>query len=586
MSRTAIRYRRGPLECLMTITKKELARQLKEAASLLEVLGEEPFKVKAYTTAARQIDTFKGDVGALFEADRLAEVPGVGRSIAAELRVLKKRDNIEILDRLYVQVPEGVRSLFMVSGLGAKRIRTLWESGVLDLPSLVEACHSGQVAALRGFGKKTAAAIAQAAEYALESSKRMRLDVAETLMMLLVEGIRQLLPQARVYPAGSLRRALETVGDLDVLLVGVPVDEAQEALAELITFTDSEPPRLQGTFGGREVELQVTEQHALGAALAFWTGGDDFRQAITERAAARGLELAPTGLYQAGERVNTPDEQTFFERIELPFVPPERREWAEPVPVESLITLEDVRGLVHNHSSWSDGAVPLREMVRAARERGYPYLAMADHSQSSAIANGLTIARVLAQAEEVREIRRELQEEGSDFALLHGIEVDILTDGSLDYPDEVLAQLDYTVVSVHQNFSLGIKEQTRRLVRAVQHPYASILGHMTGRLLLRRRAYDVDIQAVIEACAEAGTIIEINANARRLDLDWRWVIKAREAGCRFSINPDAHHPDGFDDVRYGVLMARKSGLTPDDVVNTAPDADAFLRQLKPKPTRG
>lgn len=566
----------------MTITKKELARQLKEAANLLEVLGEEPFKVKAYTNAARQLDTFRGDIGRLFEEDRLAEVPGVGKSIAAELRVLKQRDNIEILDQLYAQVPEGVRSLFMVSGLGAKRIHTLWESGILDLPSLIEACHTGQVAALRGFGKKTATAIAQAAEYALESSKRMRLDVAETLMMLLSEGIQQVLPQAQVYPAGSLRRALETIGDLDLLLTGVSFEEARAALTELVDITDSEPPRLQGIFGGRSVELQVTEPQALGAALAFWTGNEDYRQALTVRAAARGLELTPRGLYEAGERVATPDEAALFQRLELPFVPPERREGAEPAQVEGLITLEDVRGLVHNHSNWSDGAVPLREMVRAARERGYAYLAMADHSKSSGIANGLSAERVLAQADEIRRVRQELQ--GSDFGLLHGIEVDIMTDGGLDYPDEVLAQLDYTVVSVHQNFGLGLREQTKRIVRAVQHPYASILGHMTGRLLLRRPAYDVDVQAVIEACAEAGTVIEINANARRLDLDWRWVIKAKELGCRFSINPDAHHPDGYGDVRYGVLMARKAGLTPEDVVNTAASAEIFLKQLKPRPS--
>ena len=239
-----------------------------------------------------------------------------------------------------------------------------------------------------------------------------------------------------------------------------------------------------------------------------------------------------------------------------------------------------MRGLIHNHSTWSDAVFSIREMVAGARARGYAYLGMGDHSRTSYYANGLSIERVMAQAKEIEEIRAELAAEGSDFELLHGLEVDILPDGTLDYPDEIMATLDYAVVSVHQNFTLSEKAQTERIVRAVHNPYAKILGHLTGRLVLRRPGYAVDQNAVIEACAETGTIIEINANPHRLDMDWRWVIKAKERGCKFSINPDAHHTDGFDDVYYGVLMARKAGLSKEDVVNTAATGGGFLERLK------
>ena len=313
------------------------------------------------------------------------------------------------------------------------------------------------------------------------------------------------------------------------------------------------------------------------------TGNEAFSAALRERAEEQGLELTRAGLFRKGERLATPSETDVFRLLELPYVPPERRDVPLGLSAENLVTLADVRGLVHNHSSWSDGAAPLREMVQKARALGYSYLAMADHSKTSYYANGLSIERVFAQAKEIKAIQRELQDEGSDFRVLHGLEVDIMPGGTLDYPDEVLATLDYAVVSVHQHFTLDKAKQTERVIRAVQNPYANILAHMTGRLLLRRPSYELDVEAVLQACAETGTVVELNANPYRLDLDWREVIRARELGCRFAINPDAHHPDGYRDLRYGVMMARKAGLTAADVVNTAPTAEAFLARLAAKP---
>ena len=566
----------------METSKKAVTSQLKEAARLLDVLGADPFRAKAYQTAARQLEGFEGDFAELFETRRLTKIRGIGQGLAQELYALETQDALPILDELRAQVPEGVRSLFRVSGLGAKKVGALWREGVESLEDLVAAVQDGRVAALKGFGAKSAASILAGAEFAVEAQKRMRIDVAELLYGVVAELLETTLPEARVEPAGSLRRGLETVGDLDLIVLGATLQEVAEALKAVAEIRERSETQISATVEGRELHVTVIDEAQLGAALLVQTGGDEYRKMIRERAAERGYSLSDRGLFQGDDLVATPEEKDVLQRLELPYIIPERRETSDPQPVPDLITLSDVRGLVHNHSTWSDAAFSIREMVAAARERGYAYLAMADHSRASYYANGLSIERVYAQAREVREIRAELRAEGSDFELLHGLEVDILSDGSLDYPDEVLATLDYTVVSVHQNFTLSERDQTARIVKAVQNPHATILAHPTGRLVLRRPGYALDQAAVIEACAETGTVVEINASPHRLDMDWRWVTRAKERGCTFSINPDAHHTNGYDDVYYGVLMARKAGLTPTDVVNTAPTGSAFLEKLKPR----
>ena len=566
----------------MDISKKAITSQLKEAAKLLDVLGEDPFRARAYQTAARQLEGFEGDFTELFAARRLTKIRGIGQGLAQELYALETQDALPILDELHAQVPEGVRSLFRVSGLGAKKVGTLWREGIENLEDLIKAVQDGRVAALKGFGAKSAASILAGAEFAVKAQKRMRIDVAELLYGVVAEVLETALPEARVKPAGSLRRGLETVGKVEIVVTGATVQEVAEALETIVDIREQSETDLSATVEGREVHVTVVDEARFGAALLVQTGNDEYQEMLLERAGDHGYELKDTGLYQDGEPVATPEEEDVLKRLELPYIVPERRETTNPEPVPDLITFRDVRGLVHNHSVWSDAAFSIREMVAAARERGYAYLAMADHSRASYYANGLSIERVYAQAREIAEIREELQEEGSDFELLHGLEVDILTDGSLDYPDEVLATLDYAVVSVHQNFTLSERDQTERIVRAVQNPYATILAHPTGRLVLRRPGYALDQAAVIEACAETGTVIEINASPHRLDMDWRWVVRAKERGCTFSINPDAHHTNGYDDVVFGVSAARKAGLTPADVVNTAQTGTAFLGKLKKK----
>jgi DNA polymerase (family 10) len=560
------------------LSKKELSAQLKEAAQLLEVQGRDPFRVRAYQNAARQLERFEGDFDALIREGRLREIRGIGRGLAAEISECVEIGSLAILDTLYREVPEGVRELFRVGGLGAKKIAVLWQHDIASLERLVAAAEDGTLARLKGFGAKSAEAALQATRFAIDARKRMRLDEAEVLATYLREKVTMSLPEAQVTVAGELRRGLETVGRLDLVVRGVPSIELKGVLRTVLDEVQGDG--LSGKHLGYEVRFTVAQEMTFGAVLAYRTGSGAYLGRLQEVAGDLAMTLDATGLWSEEGFLETPTEAALFERLGLPYPDPALREERAAQPVGQLIDFEDVRGLVHNHSTWSDGVFSIREMVEAARRRGYRYLAMGDHSRSSGYANGLSIERLYAQAEEIEEIRAELKAEGAAFELLHGVEVDILPEGELDYPDEVLEKLDYTVVSVHQNFTLSRKAQTARIVKAVRHPHATILGHATGRLLLRRPGYQVDLEAVIEACAEAKTVIEINANPYRLDLDWRWLRLAKSLGCSYSINPDAHHTDGFEDVRYGVMMARKAGLIAEDVVNTAPTGEAFLRRLK------
>jgi DNA polymerase (family X) len=560
----------------MSVSKKDAIAQLKEASRLLELLGDD--KARAFSGAVRNLESFEGDFEALFLAGRLHEIRGIGRGLSAELGALKERERIPLLDELYSRVPKSVRELFVVSGLGPKKIAALWKEGIDSLEALVEGCGDGRVAACKGFSQKGAETLLEAANFALASRERMLLSVAEVYDELIRQGVLEVLPELKLWTAGGLRRRLETVDRLDFVVAGTDAEALERALPPGLDEVETVDGKLKTRLERYPVTFYLARPESAGAVLAYRTGNGDYLEGLKERAGALGYALAESGLYRGDEPVPAADEAELFRLLKLPNIEPERREEASPPEIDGLIAEEDIHGLVHNHSSWSDGAHSLREMVAAARALGYRYLAMADHSRSSYVANGLSIERVRAQREEIEAIRRELK--GSDFTLLHGIEVDILADGSLDYPDEVLAGLDYCVVSVHSHFGLSEREQTARIVRAVHSPYAHVLGHPTGRLLLRRPGYPLDLRAVIEACAETGTVIEINANPYRLDLDWRWVKKAKEMGCLFSINPDAHGVEGYRFVRYGVMMVRKAGLTPDDVINGAPTAQAFLSRLK------
>lgn len=593
------------------IERKEMVRQLLEASRLLEVLAEDRFRARAYANAARGLEAYEGDLGALAERNELERIAGIGKGLAAELSAEPTDGVLPLLADLRERVPAEVRELFRISGLGPSKVRALWHGGFGSVEALLAGVDAGGVQELKGFGKKSAAAFRDGAQFVLDARSRMRRDEAEAIAEELAQAFAAAIGHGDLVVSGSFRRGMETVDVLDVIVTGI-----DEAAFDAFTETNLIPrdsahadpddaptarapntrapngqavdvakhgSDLRGSRGrrhGKDVRIVLTSDEAVGATMAVLTGGDAYVAWLRDRAAGAGFSLRADGLFRDGVRLETPSEADVFRAIGVPMPAPELREEPAAEPVEDLIELGDLHGLVHNHSTWSDAEHSMREMVAAARARGFRYLAMADHSRSSYYAGGLTADRVRRQADEIRAIRAELAAEGADFTLLHGIEVDILPDGALDYEDDVLELLDYAVVSVHQQFTLTREAQTERMVRAVQSPYADILGHATGRLLLRRPEYDVDLDAVIEACAQTGTVLEINANPRRLDLDWRWVRVAARRGCAFSIDPDAHHIDGYDDLRYGVAVARKAGLSPASVVNTAPTAEAFLGHLK------
>lgn len=572
------------------MNKKQVAAQLNEVAVLLDVLGEDQFRSRSYQNAARSVDEFAGDFEALMNEGRFTELRGVGASLAEEFAALAQTGVLPVLLELHEKVPPEVRELFQVSGLGAKRVAMLWQNGIVGVRGLVAAAESGRLAKLPGLGAKSAAALLESARFVLEAAERMRIDTAHDLTLELKDVLTSELPGLIVTETGEYRRRLETVLQLELLVSGVELEDLAEVAGRLFDegslqlLQEDSLPAVSGTLLGSSVKLQLVAEGAFGSQLFWSTGSHAYLEAVQAQAADRGLTLGSEGLLLPdGELQQFRSEEELFAQLGVEPLVPELREFPGEVQPSDLLTESDIRGMVHTHTTWSDGVASIREMVTEARSRGFSYLGIADHSRTSFYANGLSIERVEAQILEVAEVRAELLDEGSDFQLLHGLEVDILGDGTLDYPDELLARLDYTVVSVHQNFTLSSAKQTARVIQAISSPYASILAHPTGRLLLRRPGYAIDLAAVVQACADTGTILEINANPWRLDIDWRWARKARQLGCSFAVNTDAHSFSGFDDLKFGVMMARKAGLERGQVVVTEPTGAGFLARLKPRP---
>lgn len=501
----------APSPARKDLSHKDLVHVLNAAADLLDVLGDEEggFRAAAYRNAARSLERLD-DSAADLQHRQFAGIPKVGKGIAAELMAYLDTGHFAPLDEAAERVPEGVQGLFAVRGLGPKKVRALWDAGICSVEQLRAAAASGQLAALKGFGPKGAAALGEAARFVLEAQGQFLLSQG----VLAAESVQHALEKAGLGAtwAGDLARQRDTLVRVDLQATG-------------------EPAQWAGALAG----------------LEGWTAGTPTEDGLSGR-----LEGVPVQLQRASA---APAPYPSF----APYDEPEHAGLALPGP-ETLITAGDIRGMLHTHSTWSDGTASLREMVAGVQALGCDYLGTGDHSQTAAYAGGLTPARLREYLAEIRA----LQAEG--LPILAGAEVDILADGTLDFPDELLAELDYAVVSVHSNFGLGQAAQTERIIRAVRHPLANILGHPTGRLLLRRAPYEVDIDAVLEACAESGTAAEINASPWRLDLRWQDALRWR-GRVKFSINTDAHSVAGLRELRYGVMAAQKAGLTPADVVN-------------------
>jgi len=563
------------------MNKSEIADRLNEIATLLEIKGENPFKIRAYQNGARALDTLEEELGVLIEEGRLGSVKGIGKALVDKIGTFYRDEELVFYTDLKASIAPGLVEMLEIPGMGSKKVKKLHdELGVDSLPKLQEACESGAVAGLSGFGKKTAEKILTGIKNREAYGKRHLWWEARSVAQPILEGLRELPQVERAEAAGSLRRKRETVGDLDFIVASSdpePVMDWFTSLPYVKEVTGKGSTKSSVRFeDGLQADLRVVPAAQFAFALHHFTGSKEHNVAMRSRALKRGYSLSEWGLKpeegaEVPEVEGVDDEAGLFAALDLAYVPPELREGrgeievAESGKLPKLVELSDIKGAFHNHTHASDGANSLEEMAAAAKELGWQYLGLADHSKASFQANGLDEGRVLEQIKRIRELN-----EGGDLGihLFAGIECDILKDGSMDLEDEVLAQLDYVVASVHSSFSLSEEEMTARIIRAVEHPSTTMLGHLTGRLLLRREPYAVNVDKVVDACIANKVIIEINAHPRRLDMDWRHWRKAAEKGLLTSINPDAHNTEGLVYVEAGVNAARKGWLEAETVVNT------------------
>ncbi len=578
------------------MTKSQIAQVLEEIATLLELKDENPFKIRAYANAARSLETFGGNLGDLQDEEALAKIPGIGKAIAAKIKELGATGKLKYLEELRAEFPAAILELFSISGLGAKKIKALYEQlHVSSIEQLREACESGKVAELPGFGETTQTKISEAIARRAKHSGHFQFGqiAAETESL---RGDLAAHPDTlQVDVAGSYRRRREIVRDVDLVVATkkpgsiteffVKHPSVESIIAQGPTKTSV---RLRS---GIQCDLRVVTSAEYPFALNYFTGSKEHNIEMRSRALQRGWTLNEYRLaklppdpkskkVRAGRTVNKPpakiptvrEEADLYRALGLDFVPPELREncgefeAAVNHSLPRLIEKENLRGTFHCHTVASDGHNTLEEMAEAAQELGLEYLGIAEHSKSSIQAHGIDAAKLKAQAAAIRKSNKKFD----GFRIFAGVECDIMRDGKLDFDDEILAELDFVVASVHSVFNLSEAEMTKRVIRAMENRYVTILAHPTGRLLLKREPYSIDIPAVIEAAAATGTWIEINAAPKRLDLDWRWWPLAKEKGVKCVINPDAHRTERLQDLWFGVGVARKGWLTKADVVNCLP----------------
>ena len=586
------------------MTKNEIADVLAEIGTLLELKGENPFKVRAYQSGARALEAIEEqELARLIASDELQTVKGIGEALGQKISELHRTGRLEYFEKLKTSIEPGLVELLQIPGLGPKKIRILHDKlSITDIAGLTLACTDGRVAELDGFGVKTQekllAGIRNREAYGRRHLWWSAAEIAEPI----VAGLRALPQVKRAEAAGSLRRGLETVGDLDFIVAATdvaPVVDWFVSLPGVKEVTAKGETKASVRFeSGLQADLRIVPEEQFIFALHHFTGSKDHNVQMRQRALARGLSLSEWGLVPAeGEgtvkdkvarekpadgksktaTVSAPrDESDLFSALDLHFIPPELREGlgeidaAEKGEPPRLVEVGDLRGAFHNHTTASDGRNTLAEMTAAAEALGWEYLGIADHSKASFQANGLSEERLLAQVAEIHALNASRRFQTHVFT---GVECDVLADGRLDFADDVLAQLDYVVASVHNAFAQDEATMTARVIRAIENPCTTMLGHVTGRLLLRREGYRVDVGRVIDAAVAHGVIIELNASPWRLDLDWRHWRKAAERGLLCSINPDAHETSGLAHVRAGIKSARKGGLTREQVFNTRPLAE-------------
>ena len=575
------------------LSKTEIAAILEEIGVILEIQGENPFKTRAYQNAARTLEGLEDDLPTLVEEDRLNKVKGIGKAIAEKISILVREGNLPYYDNLKKSIPPGLLDMLDIPGMGPKKIKLLYQKLALeDIPALKAACQAGKVRALDGFGAKSEEKILSGIRNREAYQARHLWWDAAAVAQPLLQELRNQPGVERAEAAGSLRRQKETVGDLDFIVSsdnpGPVMDwftsrpDVQEISAKGETKSSV---RLQG---GLQADLRVIPPAQYAFALHHFTGSKEHNVALRGRSLQRGFSLSEWGLKAEKDTPAPRDihsEEDLFQFLGLPYIPPELREGREEIEqlegreTPTLVEEKDLRGVFHNHTNASDGHHSLGEMARAAADRGWEYLGISDHSKASFQANGLNEERLARQLEVIRAFN---QQEDRPLVLFGGVECDILPDGRLDLDEEILQQCDYVIAAVHSGFTQDEETMTKRLIRALENPLVTMLAHPTGRLLLQREPYAVDLPNIIDAAAANDVIIEINAHPRRLDMDWRLWRRAAAKGVLTSINPDAHDREHFAYVAAGIATARKGWLTANQVLNTKSlsSVQKYLRQRK------
>ena len=564
--------------------KKDIIEVLERIGTMLEIKGENPFKVRAYFSGARTLQTMEEDLGEVIGEGRLGEIPGIGKALTEKVETLYTTGELEFYDKLVASVPSGLMDLLEVPGLGGKKIKALHEQLDVDsIDSLTKACREGKVAELKGFGAKTQEKILSGIKNREAYAARHLWWDARAVVERILPALQALPDVERAEAAGSFRRGMETVGDLDFIVASsnpAPIMEwfvGMEGITEVTAHGETKSSiRLEG---GMQADLRVVPAEQFYFALHHFTGSKDHNVRMRQKALSMGLSLSEWGLRPEEEKnatrkkgpVRANSEEDVFSALGLSYVPPALREGmgeveaAEKDELPNLLNFEDLQGCFHNHTTASDGRNSLKEMAGEADKRGWGYLGIADHSKSSFQANGLDEERLLKQVHAIQAIN-----DSGEFRvrLFSGSEVDILSEGRLDFEDSVLESLDYVVASVHNGLTQDEDTMTTRLIRALEHPQVTMLGHLSGRLLLRREASKMNVQKIIDAALANGKILELNANPMRLDMDWRHWRKAADRGLLCCINPDAHALHHFDFQYAGVLAARKGWLQREQVFNT------------------
>ena len=559
------------------MTNKDIARIFKKTAQLMELHEANAFKVRAMQNAVLNIEQQPTALCGRSEED-LQAMEGIGKGLARQIVEICETDALTALSELLEKTPEGIIELLDLKGIGPKKLRNLWiEHKIDNADALLEAAENGEIAKLKGFGAKTQENIKTALIYLIENRGKKRYADAESLADEFLVQLKSHWQGLQISPTGELRRKCEVISQLEYLIAS---DQPAKIMDYLTDHDDLEPVNEKSgpyTFYG------IWIPHKLPVLIRICQPSQYFGNLVALTASPAHLPtLNKDGqhLFNIMHSKKWKNENEVYEAFDLSCPVPEIREWPENLESNNLIELSDIKGCMHNHSTYSDGKNSIEEMAQACKERNLEYFGLSDHSQSAYYASGLQPHQIEKQLDEIDEINKKL----SPFKIFKGIESDILADGSLDYDDEILQKFDFIVSSIHSSLNMDVKKATTRLIRAIENPFTTMLGHMTGRLLLRREGYPVDHKAIIKACAQNDVIIEINANPWRLDIDWRWIRMALDEGVMLSINPDAHETDGIDHMKYGVITGRKGGLTKDRTFNCfdLKQAEEFLVSRKKK----